>query len=226
MSLASAAPTSVAACSVCPRPGPATMASRSCAEHVVGVAQHQLRRDGVDIERLLEQTDVNAAGAQLERGAAGEQRGAGHAGRAAEDAERAGRALVEIARPRLQHIGEQRRGSAAQALALEACDIAASRSATLTSPQWSGPSSVSRPGLSAMKVIVCVARTARRAPGRYRTGCRSARRARAPGSAAGWRTRPASRSRRSMGRARPMPNRPSITRPQLVLGISRGCSRP
>ena len=33
-------------------------------------------------------------------------------------------------------------------------------SATLTSPQWSGPSSVSRPGLSAMKVSVCVARTA------------------------------------------------------------------
>jgi hypothetical protein len=31
---------------------------------------------------------------------------------------------------------------------------------TVTSPQWSGPSRVSSPGLMPMKVMVCVARTA------------------------------------------------------------------
>ena len=69
-----------------------------------------------------------------------------------------------------------------------------------------------------MKVMVCVARTAAPSTGRCRTGCRSARRARAPGSAARWRTRPASRSRLRPGAPGRCRTGRRSTRPQAPVG--------
>jgi len=51
-------------------------------------------------------------------------------------------------------------GPATQPCGVASFATSSPRSATVTSPQWSGPSSVSSPGLSPMKVTVWVARTA------------------------------------------------------------------
>ena len=80
------------------------------AEGIVGMAQHQLRVVWRSSDKpFLEQADIDAAGAHLQRGAAGEQGGAGHAGGPAEDRQRAGHAFVEVARPRLEQVAEQLR---------------------------------------------------------------------------------------------------------------------
>ena len=100
-------------------------------ERIVGMAQHQLGRHRIDREHRVEQTHVHAARAELERGAPREERRAAHAGCAAEDAERAGLALVEVPRPGFEHIAEKigrchpRRGSRRRKAEIGDADLAA-----------------------------------------------------------------------------------------------------
>ena len=90
--------------------GPGDERVELLAERIVRVAQHELQRVGVDAGRLvIEQPDVDPAGAELQGRASSEQRRAGHACGAAEDRHRAGHALMEVARPRPEHAAEQLR---------------------------------------------------------------------------------------------------------------------
>ena len=57
-----------------------------------------------------DQAEEDLAGAELDRRTAGEDRGADHSGRAAEDPEAARQALVEIARPHDERRGDERAG--------------------------------------------------------------------------------------------------------------------
>ncbi len=88
-------------------PGPDHQRVEILAERVVGMAQHELGRAGIERQRRVEQPDIDAAGTELQGRASGEHRGTAHAGCAAEDAERAGHALVEIQRPALERIPEE-----------------------------------------------------------------------------------------------------------------------
>jgi hypothetical protein len=124
-------------------------------QRILGRAQHEFGLHRVDRERL-QQSGKHAPGAEPESGACREQCGARHAGRTADHGQRAEAALVAVALTRLEAgaeiVGrEQGAGESVEAQA-EVID--------LTSPQWSGPSSVYRPGLPPMKLRVCVARTA------------------------------------------------------------------
>ena len=86
------------------------------------MAQHQLRRLRVHGHGDVEHADIDTPRAELERGATGEERGARHAARPTEDRHGAGEALVEVARPALQHRLEElaRRDPGARLVGLEA----------------------------------------------------------------------------------------------------------
>ena len=132
-------------------PGPVAIIARlDVAEQVTasGVRQHQLRLPVIDAGRMIRQhCQMHAPRTALERRATGQDDGPHHAGRAAEDGCGARQPLVKIARPRHERLrqyalieqaplrGQQRFGIQAERIGMQL-------------PQWSGPSSVSRPGFN------------------------------------------------------------------------------
>ncbi len=78
-------------------------------EQLFGLAQHQLGLRVVHIRRpRREQAQINASGAAFQRGAAGDDRGADHSRRSAQDAHAAGLPFVEVPGPRPDRAGENR----------------------------------------------------------------------------------------------------------------------